>query len=123
MKIQESGQMYLESIYLLLMKSPNVRSIDVAQFTGYSKPSVSRAMGLLKSAELILISPEGYITLTEEGLRIAKQMYERHTFLTELFTRLGVPEDIASQDACKIEHVISEISFQAIKNEVQKLRK
>ena len=89
MKIQESGQMYLESIYLLLMKSPNVRSIDVAQFTGYSKPSVSRAMGLLKSAELILISPEGYITLTEEGLRIANQMYERHTFLTELFTRLG----------------------------------
>ncbi len=123
MKIQESGQMYLESIYLLKKKNINLRSIDVANFTGYSKPSVSRAMGLLKNANLITLSDEGFIHLTDEGLSIAEQMYERHTLLTELFVRLGVPEDVASQDACKIEHVISETSFQAIKAHAQKYQK
>ncbi len=115
MKIQESGQMYLESIFLLKKKNVNVRSIDIAMFTGYSKPSVSRAMGLLKANELITISSEGYISLTEEGEKIASEMYERHTFLTDLFVKMGVPEEIASQDACKIEHVISDTTFRALK--------
>lgn len=115
MKIQESGQMYLESIFLLRKKNANVRSVDVAAFTGYSKPSVSRAMGLLKAAELITISSDGFISLTAGGEKIASEMYERHTFLTDLFVRMGVSEEIASQDACKIEHVISDTTFQALK--------
>lgn len=115
MKIQESGQMYLESIFLMKKKNANVRSIDIALFTGYSKPSVSRAVGLLKNAQLITVSPEGYINLTGEGEKIASEMYERHTFLTDLFVKMGVSEEIASQDACKIEHVISDTTFQALK--------
>lgn len=116
MKIQESAEMYLESIFLLLQKKPNVRSVDVAGFTGYSKPSVSRAVGLLKKAELISVSEDGFITLTPEGKRLAERVYERHTLLTEVFVRLGVPEKIASEDACRIEHVISEETFEALKN-------
>ena len=115
MKIKESGEMYLESIFLLSKKKPHIRSVDVSTFTGYSKPSVSRAMGLLKNANLISISEEGYISLSTEGEKIANTMYERHTLLTELFVRLGVSEDIASEDACKIEHVISDDSFEALK--------
>lgn len=114
-KIQESGQMYLESIFLLKKKNANIRSVDVSIFTGYSKPSVSRAMGLLKNAGLIEISTEGYITLTGEGECIASAMYERHTFLTQIFMKMGVPEEIASQDACRIEHVISDTTFSALK--------
>ena len=116
MKIYESGQMYLESIFLLRKNNPNVRSIDIAAFTGYSKPSVSRAVGLLKNANLIEISKEGYITLLPEGEKIAISMYERHTLLTEFFLRIGVSKKIASEDACKIEHVISSESFEALKN-------
>ena len=116
MKIQESGQMYLESIYLLKKKSENVRSVDVALFVGYSKPSVSRAVGVLKNAGLITVSEEGFLNLTREGLEIAEQMYERHTLLTELFVKLGVPDDVASMDACRIEHVISDTTFQALKS-------
>lgn len=119
MKIQESGEMYLESIYLLHKKNGMVRSVDVASFTGYSKPSVSRAVGLLKKAALITVSEEGYITLTAEGVSIAERMYERHTLLTDFFVSLGVPEDVASQDACRIEHVISETSFSALKKHVE----
>ncbi len=115
MKIQESGEMYLESIFLLQKKNGNVRSVDVSLFTGYSKPSVSRAVGLLKQGGLIAVSEDGFISLTVQGLGIAEKMYERHTVLTDLFIRLGVPEDIASQDACKIEHVISQTTFDAIK--------
>lgn len=121
MKIQESGQMYLESIFLLNKKLPNVRSVDVSAFTGYSKPSVSRAMGLLKNAELITISDEGYIFLTKEGEKIAESMYERHTLLTKFFVNLGVPEEIAAEDACKIEHVISEDCFSALKKHCKKM--
>ncbi len=121
MKIQESGQMYLESIFLLNQKNPNVRSVDVALFTGYSKPSVSRAMGLLKKANLISISDEGFITLTAEGERIAESMYERHTLLTDLFVSLGVSKEIATEDACKIEHVISDESFLALKKHFKKI--
>lgn len=116
MKIQESGEMYLESIYLLKKEKPYVRAIDVAAFTGYSKPSVSRAMALLKNADLISVSSEGYITLSAEGESIAAKMYERHIFLTRFFIKLGVPESIASEDACKIEHAISETSFRAWKD-------
>ena len=118
MKIQESGEMYLESIYLLSKENPNVRSIDVANHTGYSKPSVSRAMGLLKKADLISVSEDGYITLKEEGERIAQRMFERHTILSKLFVRLGVSEEVALEDACKIEHVISEDTFEAIKKHI-----
>lgn len=123
MKLQESGEMYLESIYLLSKKNINVRSIDVAIFTGYSKPSVSRAVGLLKDAELITVSSEGYLRLTDSGLAVAEKMYERHTLLSGLFVSLGVPEDIASDDACKIEHVISETTFLALKNHAKKFHK
>ena len=115
MLLQESGEMYLESIFLLSKKNPNVRSVDVSLFTGFSKPSVSRAMGLLKNANYISVSEEGFISLSEEGKCIAERMYERHTFLTDLFVRLGVSEEAASEDACKIEHVISDESFDALK--------
>jgi len=123
MKLQESGEMYLESIYLLSKKNANVRSIDVAVFTGYSKPSVSRAVGLLRDAELITVSSEGYLRLTDSGLAVAETMYERHTLLSGLFVSLGVPEDIASEDACKIEHVISETTFLALKNHAKMFEK
>ena len=119
MKIQESGEMYLESIYLLTKQKGNVRSIDVAQLTGYSKPSVSRAVGLLKKAGYIKVSEEGFLNLTKEGLLIAEQMYERHTLLTTLFHKLGIPDEIASEDACKIEHVISETTFLALKRHAE----
>ena len=121
MKIQESGQMYLESIYLLNKKNPNVRAVDIAAFTGYSKPSVSRAMGLLKNAELISVTDAGYISLTKEGIRIAESMYEKHTLLTKFFVTLGVDEEIAAEDACKIEHVISDDSFSALKKYCKKI--
>ncbi len=115
MKIYESGEMYLESIFLLKKKKANIRSIDVVNHTGYSKPSVSRAIGLLKGAGFITVSGEGYLSLTEEGLAIAEKMYERHLLLTEFFIRLGVCAEVASNDACKIEHVISEETFAALK--------
>ena len=120
MKIYESGEMYLESIFLLSKTKGNVRSIDVVNHTGYSKPSVSRAIGLLKNAGHLHVTDEGYLVLTDSGIQIAKTMYERHLLLTELFIKLGVSEDVASNDACKIEHVISEESFEAIKLHIEK---
>ena len=120
MAIQESGEMYLESIYVLSQKSSAVRSIDVGEYMGYSKPSVSRAMGLLKKDEYIEIDRDGHITLTKKGLTVAQKIYERHTVLTELLVRLGVGREIASEDACKIEHAISDESFQAIQAHVKK---
>ena len=116
MHIQESGEMYLETIHILLKKNGNVRAIDVGEHMGYSKPSVSRAMGILKNAGYIEVDRHGYITLTDAGLDLAQKMYERHTLLTELLVRLGVDREIAADDACKIEHHISEESFAAIKN-------
>lgn len=116
MHLQESGEMYLETIYVLSQKIGSVRSLDVAEYMNYSKPSVSRAMGLLKSGTYILIDAGGYITLTESGLEIAKKIYERHTVITRLLMMLGVDEETAAEDACKIEHDISEKSFEAIKN-------
>lgn len=108
--------MYLETIYVLSQKIGSVRSLDVAEYMNYSKPSISRAMGLLKNGNYILIDAGGYITLTESGLEIAKKIYERHTVITRLLMMLGVDEETAAEDACKIEHDISEKSFEAIKN-------
>ena len=116
MNLQESGEMYLESIFVLSKKMPNVRSIDVCDYMNYSKPSVSRAIGLLKNGGYVLVSPEGYLTLTNEGIRIADKMYERHNVLSEFLISLGVDEKTAIEDACKIEHDISDESFLAIKN-------
>lgn len=116
MHLQESGEMYLETVYILTQKSDSVRSIDICEYMGYSKPSVSRAIGLLKNGGYITVDGKGYITLTEEGKFIALKMFERHTILTKFFVNLGVDEKTASEDACKIEHHISEESFNAIKN-------
>ena len=112
--------MYLETIHILSQKRGAVRSIDVCEYMGYSKPSVSRAMGILKNAGYITVDKHGYITLTSGGLDIANRMYERHTLLTSLLVTLGVDEETAAEDACKIEHHISEASFDAIKNFVEK---
>ena len=120
MHIQESGEMYLETIHVLYKKTGSVRAIDVGEHMGYSKPSVSRAMGILKNAGYIEVDNHGFITLTDAGLEIANKMYERHTWLTELLMLLGVDKDTATDDACKIEHHISEQSFDAIKSFVEK---
>ena len=115
MHIQESGEMYLESIYVLSQTSPQVRSVDVGEYLGYSKPSVSRAVGLLKSGGYLVMDKDGSLSLTESGLAVAKKIYERHTLLTGLLQRLGVSKETAANDACKIEHAISDESFEAIK--------
>lgn len=120
MHLQESGEMYLETIYILSKKSSAVRSLDVAEYMGFSKPSICRAVGLLKSGNYILVDKDGYITLTADGLYVAKKIYERHTVLTEFLVRLGVDPKIAAEDACKIEHDISDESFEAIKNHFPK---
>jgi Mn-dependent DtxR family transcriptional regulator len=115
MSIRESGEMYLESIYMLLNKSNRVRAIDVAEYTGYSKPSVSRALSLLRESGHILTDADGYLTLTEKGNALAQKTYERHEVLTKCFMLLGVCEETASADACRIEHVISDETFNAMK--------
>ena len=120
MHLQESGEMYLETVYILTRKSDSVRSIDICEYMGYSKPSVSRAIGLLKNGGYITVDGKGYITLTEEGRAIALKMFERHTMLTNFLVGLGVDEKTASEDACKIEHHISEESFNAIKKHTLK---
>lgn len=107
--------MYLETIYVLLQKSNRVRAIDVCEQLGYSKPSVSRALGILKSGEYITVDQDGFIAMTESGREVAEKVYERHTVLSGLLTALGVSEEIASEDACRIEHIISDESFEAIK--------
>jgi Mn-dependent DtxR family transcriptional regulator len=121
MRIQESGEMYLEAIYMLSKKGSAPRSVDVGEYMGYSKPSVSRAMGLLKTAGYIEIDKEGLITLTESGEDLAYKIYERHTILAEFLKNLGVSDEVASEDACKIEHVLSDESFSAIKEHINKI--
>ena len=121
MRIQESGEMYLEAIYMLSKKGSAPRSVDVGEYMGYSKPSVSRAMGLLKAAGYIEIDKEGLITLTESGEDLAYKIYERHTILAEFLKNLGVSDEVASEDACKIEHVLSDESFSAIKEHINKI--
>ncbi len=123
MGIHESGEMYLESIFVLLQGRGHVRSVDVSEYMGYSKPSVSRAMGLLKSGGYILIDGDGYITLTPEGEDVARKIYERHTILSGFLQHLGVSQQTAAEDACRLEHAISDESFEAIKRHVQSLVK
>ena len=122
MHIQESGEMYLETIHILYKKNGHVRSVDISEHMGYSKPSVSRAVGLLKSGGYIQVEHDGSITLTEAGLAVANKIYERHTVLTRMLTGLGVSPETAAEDACRIEHAISDESFEAIKNHIQQTR-
>lgn len=119
MRLQESGEMYLETIYVLSKKG-SVRSMDIAEHMGFSKPSVSRAVGLLKDGKYIIVEKDGNIILTSTGKEIAESIYERHTFITKFLTNIGVDEDIAAADACKIEHDISEESFEALKKYAEK---
>ena len=119
MSIHESGQMYLETIYILSQHKSYVRAIDVGEHLGYSKPSVSRAMSILKKNGYVLVDADGAITLTESGMEIARTMYTRHTVLSEMLMRLGVDEKTATEDACRIEHVISEQSFSAIQQHLK----
>lgn len=120
MQLQESGEMYLETILILTEKISNVRSIDIVEYMDFSKPSVSRAVGLLKNGGFINVDASGYITLTKLGYETASKIYERHKVLTELLTRLGVDEETASNDACRIEHVISDKTFELIKDHMER---
>ena len=123
MGIHESGEMYLETIHVLLQKNGVVRSIDISEHMGYSKPSVSRAVGLLKQGGYILVDKDGYITLTETGVSVAEKIYERHTVLSWMLVAMGVSEEVAAEDACKLEHAISDESFYAIKRHIENMRK
>ena len=115
MSVHESGEMYLEAILVLSKKNGFVRAIDVSEYLGYSKPSVSRAMGILRSGEYITVEPDGGIALTPSGMEIAEKIYARHTLLTRLLVQIGVSEETAAADACKLEHAISDESFEALK--------
>lgn len=118
MNVHESGEMYLETILVLSRENGFVRSVDVGEYLGYSKPSVSRAVGLLRGGGLITVEPDGGLYLTGAGREIAEKIYERHTVLSQVLISLGVPEKVAVEDACKIEHDISDVTFQAIKNHI-----
>ena len=120
MQLQESGEMYLESILRLSETLPAVRSIDISEYMGYSKPSVSRAVGLLKSGGYITVESDGTIKLTEEGKTVAAKIYERHRILTEFFKSIGVSPETADEDACKIEHSISDETLEKIKQAWEK---
>lgn len=123
MSINESGEMYLETIYVLQKKRGDIRSIDIANELGYTKPSISRAVGILKRNEYIEVDSSGVITLTDEGEEIASRIYERHHVLTNYLISLGVDEETASQDACRVEHVISQETFEKMKEEYQRRMK
>jgi Mn-dependent DtxR family transcriptional regulator len=120
MALFESGEMYLETILLLSRKQPRVRAIDVGTEMGFSKPSVSRALGILKKDGYLTVDPDGHIALTESGRAVAEKIYERHTLITAVLTDLGVDKKIAAADACRIEHVISEESFEVIRSRYRK---
>lgn len=120
MKIQESAENYLEAIHVLMMRNGQVRSIDVAHYTGFSKPSISRAVGLLRDNGYVSIDQNGLLSLTDAGLKIAETIYERHTVLTDLLIKLGVSPETAAEDACRIEHVISAETFEKLKEHVRK---
>ena len=120
MHIQESGEMYLETILVLSKKNQYVRAIDVGEYMGYSKPSVSRAIGLLKNGGYVTADHEGHLSLTEEGLILAEKIYARHNILSRFLEALGVSAEAASEDACKMEHVISDVSFEAMKRHLGK---
>ncbi len=116
--LHESGEMYLETIYVLYQRKPEVRSIDVAEEMGFSKPSVSRGVSILKRDGYLTVDDNGYLELTDSGVDLAKKIYERHTVLTDFLTRLGVTPQVAAADACKIEHVISDESLECIKKNI-----
>lgn len=116
MALHESAEMYLETIFVLSQGGRKVRSIDIAEHMSYSKPSISRAVGLLKQGGYVVVDSNGFITLTDTGLSVANKIFERHTVVSQLLIRLGVSEEIAVEDACKIEHVISDETFNAVKN-------
>ena len=120
MPLHESAEMYIETIYSLSLESKFVRSIDVAQSLGYSKPSVSRAVSRLKQDGYLLMDRDGFLTLTDEGNAVARKIFERHTVLSGLLVSLGVDEITAARDACKIEHVISDAAFEAIKRYLER---
>ena len=119
--LQESGEMYLEAIYVLSQQKSFVRSIDVSEYRNYSKSSVSRAIGILKDGGYVLMDKDGGLTLTEAGRAVAEKIYDRHTTLTRFLTLLGVDDEIAQEDACRIEHCISDESFFAVKNHTMRL--
>ena len=123
MHLQESGEMYLETILVLTSQSPHVRAIDVGEYMGYSKPSVSRAVGLLKNGGYLVSDEMGHLSLTEAGVEVAAKIYERHTLLTRYLELLGVNAETAAEDACKMEHIISDESFHAIKEHVSAMEK
>ena len=115
MRLQESGEMYLETILVLKGKKRTVRAIDVAEEMGLSRPSVSRGMAKLRESECILVEEDGNLVFTEKGQAIAEKIYERHQVLSRLFRKLGVSEENATEDACRIEHVVSDETFAALK--------
>lgn len=122
MALHESAEMYLETIYVLSKISNSVRSIDVAEHMGYSKPSVSRAVGILKQGGYLLVDKDGFLTLTDTGREVAEKIFERHTVISSTLIALGVDAETAAEDACKIEHVISDKTFSAIKEYIEKMR-
>ncbi|MBQ4556047.1 MAG: metal-dependent transcriptional regulator [Clostridia bacterium] len=121
MHLAESGEMYLETVHVLSKKGGIVRSVDVSEYMGYSKPSVSRAIGLLKNGGYLTVGADGALELTDAGLEVANRIYERHTVLTKFLTKIGVDEATAAEDACKIEHDISDKSFEAIKAHLENI--
>ena len=123
MQLQESGEMYLETVYVLSKKGGIVRSIDVCEHMGYSKPSVSRAVGLLKTGGYLTVGADGALELTEVGREVAERIYARHTLLTRCLMSLGVDAETATEDACRIEHAISDASIDAIRAYMEKLKK
>lgn len=120
MRLQESGEMYLETILILSQRQRYVRSIDVAEYMKYSKPSVSRAVSLLKQGEYITVDREGFLYLTDAGREVAEKIYERHNVLTELLISIGVDPEVAEADACRVEHDISDETFSKIKEHVRR---
>ena len=122
MDLHESGEMYLAAILVLSQKNGFVRSVDVSEYLGYSKPSVSRAMGILRAGNYVQVNPDGGLALTETGRAVAEKIFERHTLLSQLLMALGVPEGTAIADACKMEHTISDESFQALKRHMAQLK-
>ena len=122
MRLQESGEMYIETIYVLSKQQSMVRAVDVGEYMGFSKPSVSRALGLLKNGGYVIADKDGHLSLTDSGLEVANKLYERHTQLTNFLVSLGVDAETAAEDACRMEHVISDASFEAIKRFSQKNR-
>lgn len=122
MHLQESGEMYLETIYRLTKTRPSVRAIDVCEHMGFSKPSVSRAIGLLKAGGFVEVDENGHLSLTPQGTHIAERTFECHTLLKTLFIRLGVDEETADADACKIEHHISDETLSALRRHLDQMQ-